>query len=324
MIEVRSLSKRYGPTLAVDELSFAVRPGVVTGFVGPNGAGKSTTMRMILGLDHPTSGVALVNGRPYAETRNPMREVGALLDAKSVHGGRTARKHLRALARSNGLARERVEQVLELTGLSPVAGRRIRGFSLGMAQRLGIAAAMLGDPAVLIFDEPINGLDPEGIQWVRTLLRFLAGQGRTVLVSSHLMSEMALTADHLIVIGRGRLLADTPTRSFIAEHSPGRVRVRASDPQALARLLAADGHRTEPADGYLQVTDVSCDEVGQLAFAHRIAVHELFALQSSLEEAFMRMTGHSVEYAGTAPGQPFPAGAPPTSHQPPPPDGPRR
>jgi ABC-2 type transport system ATP-binding protein len=296
MIEANGLTKRFGATLAVDGLSFHVPPGVVTGFLGPNGAGKSTTMRMILGLDRPTSGVALINGHPYAKAKAPLREVGALLDAKDVHGGRTARAHLLSLAQSNGLPRKRVDEVLELTGLTGVARKRIKGFSLGMSQRLGIAAAMLGDPAVLMFDEPVNGLDPEGILWIRTFMRALAAEGRTVLVSSHLMSEMALTADHLIVIGRGRLLADTSTKAFIDEYSKGHVRVRAAQQQDLARLLADRGHEPALVDGYLEVADLTTDEVGDLAFEHRIAVYELFQQKSSLESAFMEMTRDSVEY----------------------------
>src|SRR3954471_185881 len=226
MIEARNLTKRYGRTLAVDDLSFTVPPGVVTGFLGPNGAGKSTTMRMILGLDRPTAGSALVNGRPYSHLDGPLHHVGALLDAKDVHPGRTARAHLRALAVSNGIPTSRVDAVLELTGMGGVAGRRIKGFSLGMSQRLGIAATMLGDPEVLMFDEPVNGLDPEGILWIRTFMRGLAAEGRTVFVSSHLMSEMSQTADHLIVIGRGKLLADVATRDFIDASSSNAVRVR--------------------------------------------------------------------------------------------------
>lgn len=296
MIEVSGLTKRYGTTVAVDDLSFTVRPGVVTGFLGPNGAGKSTTMRMILGLDRPTAGTALVNGHPYAAAKVPLREVGALLDARSVHGGRTARAHLRALARSNGLPARRVGEVLALTGLSEVAGKRIKGFSLGMSQRLGIAAAMLGDPGVLMFDEPVNGLDPEGILWIRTFMRAMAAEGRTVLVSSHLMSEMALTADHLVVIGRGKLLADTSTQTFIDEYSRSHVLVRTAAQERFAGLLAQGGRQVTVADGYLQVSDLSTDEVGELALAHGIAVHELFTQKSSLEAAFMQMTRDSVEY----------------------------
>jgi ABC-2 type transport system ATP-binding protein len=312
MIEISGLTKRYGTTVAVDDLSFTVRPGVVTGFLGPNGAGKSTTMRMILGLDRPTAGTALVNGHPYAAAKAPLREVGALLDARSVHGGRTAKAHLRALARSNGLPARRVGEVLTLTGLSEVAGKRIKGFSLGMSQRLGIAAAMLGDPGVLMFDEPVNGLDPEGILWIRTFMRAMAAEGRTVLVSSHLMSEMALTADHLVVIGRGKLLADTSTQTFIEEYSKSHVLVRTAAQERFAGVLAEQGQQPTPTDGYLQISGLSTDEVGELALAHGIAVHELFTQKSSLEAAFMQMTRDSVEYhadptagpAGAAPAGP--------------------
>lgn len=304
MIEARGLSKRFGATLAVDELSFRVRPGVVTGFLGPNGAGKSTTMRMILGLDRPTRGVALINGHPYGRARTPLREVGALLDATDVHGGRVARAHLRSLARSNGLPARRVGEVLELTGLGEVAGKRIKGFSLGMSQRLGIATAMLGDPGVLMFDEPVNGLDPEGILWIRTFMRAMAEQGRTVLVSSHLMSEMALTADHLIVIGRGRLLADTATQAFIEEYSNGQVRVRTGQQEELGRVLTEAGHTPTVVDGYLEVADLTTEQVGELAFAHQIAVHELFGQKSSLEAAFMEMTRDSVDYHAGGTGVP--------------------
>src|SRR5664279_5518534 len=241
MIEARGLTKMFGDKKAVDELSFIVHPGMVTGFLGPNGAGKSTTMRLILGLDRPTDGVALINGRPYAQATAPMRQVGAVLDAKDVHGGRSARAHLRALAQSNSLPPSRVDDVLDLTGMPEGASKRIKGFSLGMSQRVGIAAAMLGDPEILMFDEPVNGLDPEGIVWIRTFMRSLAARGRTVFVSSHLMSEMALTADHLIVIGRGRLLADTSTDDFISENSAARVRVRSPQQQDLARVLAERG-----------------------------------------------------------------------------------
>jgi ABC-2 type transport system ATP-binding protein len=307
MIEARGLTKRFGATLAVDDLSFEVRPGVVTGFLGPNGAGKSTTMRMILGLDRPTSGVALVNGEPYAKAKTPLSEVGALLDPQDVHGGRTARAHLTALAASNGLPGSRVDAVLELTGLTDVAGRRIKGFSLGMEQRLGIAAAMLGDPGVLLFDEPVNGLDPEGILWIRTFMRRLAAQGRTVLVSSHLMSEMALTADHLVVIGRGRLLAETSTKAFVDAYSQGQVRVRSERQDDLERLIGEQGHQVTKTEGYLEVTGMSTDEVAELAFGNQIMVRELFAQTSSLEAAFMQMTRDSVDFhAGASDAQPPP------------------
>jgi ABC-2 type transport system ATP-binding protein len=296
MIEVENLTKRYGSTLAVDHLTFTVPPGVVTGFLGPNGAGKSTTMRMILGLDRPTAGRALVEGQPYSSLKAPLRHVGALLDAKDVHPGRTAKAHLTALALSNGIPTRRVGEVLELTGLSAVAKKRIRGFSLGMSQRLGIAATMLGDPDVLMFDEPVNGLDPEGIVWIRHFMRGLAAEGRTVFVSSHLMSEMALTADHLIVIGRGRLLADVPTSQFIEASSGNSVRVRSPQADRLADLLRGRNLATSTVDGYLQVEGVTPAEVGDLAAANGLTVHELFTQRASLEAAFMEMTGDSVEY----------------------------
>ncbi|NHC15063.1 ABC transporter ATP-binding protein [Motilibacter deserti] len=301
MIEARGLTKVYGSKKAVDDLSFTVSPGIVTGFLGPNGAGKSTTMRMILGLDRPTSGQALVNGQPYTAAKVPLREVGALLDAKDVHGGRTARAHLTVLALSNGLPKRRVDEVLELTGLTGVAKKRIRGFSLGMSQRLGIAAAMLGDPDVLMFDEPVNGLDPEGILWIRNFMRSLAAGGRTVFVSSHLMSEMALTADHLIVIGRGKLLADMGTKDFIAQNSATTVRVRSPQADQLARALAERGTQTRQVDGYLELSGVATDQVGDLAASRGITIHELFQQRSSLEEAFMELTRDSVEYHAEVP-----------------------
>ncbi|MBX6343213.1 MAG: ATP-binding cassette domain-containing protein, partial [Thermomicrobiaceae bacterium] len=299
-IEVRGLTKRFGEKVAVDDLSFAVRPGQVTGFLGPNGAGKSTTMRMILGLDRPDAGTALVNGRPFAASRAPLREVGALLDAKEVHGGRSAYHHLLSLAQSNGIDRRRVREMLELAGLEEVATQRIGGFSLGMRQRLGIAAAMLGDPRVLIFDEPVNGLDPEGILWIRTFMRSLAAEGRTVFVSSHLMSEMALTADHLIVIGRGRLLADVGRSEFIATNSRQRVRVRSPQADALARLVAGRGAGVARHDGYLELEGISSEEVGEIAAAHRVTIHELVGERASLEAAFLEMTRDSVEYSSAA------------------------
>jgi ABC-2 type transport system ATP-binding protein len=283
---------------------------MVTGFLGPNGAGKSTTMRMILGLDRPTAGTALINGQPYHAATAPLCEVGALLDAKAVHGGRTARAHLHALAYANGLPSRRADEVLELTGLTHVAGRRIGGFSLGMSQRLGIAAAMLGDPQVLMFDEPVNGLDPEGILWIRTFMRSLAVQGRTIFVSSHLMSEMALTADHLIVIGRGRLMADTSTQAFIEENSASRVRVRSPQAAQLASALDDHGALTRPDAGYLEVVGASVEQVGEVAAAHGWTIHELYTHRSSLEEAFMEMTRDAVEYhAGSLIAEPVLAGA---------------
>jgi ABC-2 type transport system ATP-binding protein len=303
MIEARGLTKRYGDKTAVDDLSFTVKPGTVTGFLGPNGAGKSTTMRMILGLDRPTRGSALVNGQPYARLRAPLREVGALLDAKDVHGGRTARAHLWSLAQANGLPRRRVTDVLELAGMSEVAGKRIKEFSLGMSQRLGIAAAMLGDPQILMFDEPVNGLDPEGILWIRNFMQALAARGRTVFVSSHLMSEMALTADHLIVIGRGRLLADMSTQDFINQNSSGRVRVRTPQVQALLDAIAGAGAKAQQDEEFIDVDGMTTDSVGDLAAANGITIHELFAQRSSLEEAFMEMTRDSVEYHATVDSQ---------------------
>jgi ABC-2 type transport system ATP-binding protein len=301
MIEAHGLTKRYGDKVAVDDLSFAVQPGVVTGFLGPNGAGKSTTMRLILGLDRPDAGEALVNGHRYSSAKTPMREVGALLDAKDVHGGRTAQAHLLALCQANGIPRGRVGEVLELTGLREVAKKRIRGFSLGMSQRLGIAAAMLGDPHVLMFDEPVNGLDPEGIIWIRQFMQTLAARGRTVFVSSHLMSEMSITAQHLIVIGRGRLLADMSTADFIAENSEARTRVRSPQGEQLAAVLGRHGGRVTRIDGFLEVEGMSTDQVGDIAGDQGLTVHELFTQRSSLEEAFMEMTRDSVEYHAQAP-----------------------
>ncbi|MFE7593623.1 ATP-binding cassette domain-containing protein [Kitasatospora sp. NPDC057512] len=305
MIEVRDLSKRYGGALAVDGLTFTVHPGQVTGFLGPNGSGKSTTLRMILGLDAPTAGRATVNGRPYASLRHPLREVGALLDAGAVHPARSAHHHLLGLAVTNGIGPRRVREVLELTGLATAARRRAGRFSLGMKQRLGIAAALLGDPPVLLLDEPVNGLDPEGVQWIRTLLRGLAAEGRTVLLSSHLMSEMALTADHLVVIGRGRLVADRSTADFLAEHARTDVLVRCARPAELARLLRAAGAAfvgEEPA-GALAVVGLEPSAIGELAAGHGIGVHELTVRQASLEQAFMDATGGAVDFraASTAP-----------------------
>ncbi|NGN65930.1 ATP-binding cassette domain-containing protein [Streptomyces sp. A7024] len=296
MIEVRGLTKRYGDVLAVDDLTFAVRTGEVTGFLGPNGAGKSTTLRMVLGLDAATSGTATVGGRPYADQPAPLKAVGALLDAGAVLPSRTAYHHLLALAAGNGLPRGRVAEVLAEVGLEKVAGRRTGTYSLGMRQRLGIAAALLGDPPVLIFDEPLNGLDPEGIVWIRGLMRRMAAEGRAVLMSSHLMSEMALTADHLIVIGRGRLVADTGMKDFIEAHSVREVFVRTPRPAALRRLLAAGTDvRADGADG-LVVSGLEAAEVGALAAAAGIELHELTPRQPSLEQAFMDLTRDSVEY----------------------------
>ncbi len=300
-IEVRALTKRYGKTIAVDDLSFEVHPGVVTGFLGPNGAGKSTTLRMILGLDNPTSGSALVNGRPFALHRRPLFEVGALLDPKAFHPGRSARNHLRALALANGIDQHRVDAVLDVVGLTNVAAKRAGGFSLGMGQRLGIASALLGDPAILILDEPINGLDPEGILWVRTLLRSLAAEGRTVLVSSHLMSEMSLTADHLVVIGQGRLLADDSVEAVVAASGHNAVHVRSPHAHRLSALLTARGATsTVTAASEMTVTGISTDAIGDLAAASAITIHELSPLRASLEEAFMELTHDSVEYRTNA------------------------
>jgi ABC-2 type transport system ATP-binding protein len=297
VIEVAGLTKRYGRTLAVDDLTFTVEPGRVTGFLGPNGAGKSTTMRMMLGLDRPSAGRVLIDGRPYPELTEPLRRVGALLEARAVHGGRRARHHLLWLAQTNRIPSSRVDEVLELVGLTSVAGKRVKGFSLGMNQRLGIAAALLGDPGVLLFDEPVNGLDPEGIVWLRTLLKDLAGQGRTVLVSSHLMSEMALTAEHLVVIGRGRLLADTTVAEFIAGNSTSFVRITTPDPARLRAVFAAEGIQvTDIEGGALAAHGVDPARAGELVAAHGLVVHEMALRQASLEEAFVRMTASAVEF----------------------------
>nr|SBO97855.1 Methionine ABC transporter ATP-binding protein [Nonomuraea gerenzanensis] len=298
---MRGLTMRYGRTVAVDELTFTVRPGLVTGFLGPNGAGKSTTMRAVLGLEVPDAGEALVDGRPYASLRRPMRTMGALLDAGAVHGGRTARAHLGCLARSNGLGPGRVAAVLGQAGLEEVADRRIGGFSLGMKQRLGIAAALLGDPAVLMFDEPLNGLDPEGIRWVRELLRRLAGEGRTVLLSSHLMNELALTADHVVVVGRGRLIADT-TMAALAARFQRDVLVRAADPERLASLLRDCGATVSGGDGALLVRGLDAGAVGDVALRAGIALRELTPRSASLEEAFMELTEDAVEFGASAGG----------------------
>ncbi|MEV4343994.1 ABC transporter ATP-binding protein [Actinoplanes sp. NPDC049596] len=301
MIEVRGLTKRYGAVTVVDDLSFTVEAGQVTGFLGPNGAGKTTTMRMIVGLAAPDSGSVNVGGPRYAELAVPLTEVGALLDAGAVHGGRTAYDHLWALAASNGLPKKRVDEVLTRTGLEGVAGKRAGGFSLGMRQRLGIAAALLGDPRVLIFDEPVNGLDPEGIRWVRELMRSLAGEGRAVLVSSHLMSEMAQTADHLVVVGRGRLIADTSVSELMRAAGGGTVHVRTKDPAGLAsRLSAAGASVRQGLESALVVSGMTAEDVGDLAAYHRIALSELTPQRASLEDAFMELTRDSVEYQGVA------------------------
>jgi ABC-2 type transport system ATP-binding protein len=297
MIEARNLSKRYGATLAVDDLSFDVKPGMVTGFLGPNGAGKTTTMRMILGLDHPNTGQVTIGGRRYRDLPAPLHEVGALLDAKAVHGGRTAYNHLLCLAQSNGIPKSRVDEVLAIVGLETVARRRAGGFSLGMGQRLGIAAALLGDPEVLMFDEPVNGLDPEGIVWVRTLMRGLAADGRTVFVSSHLMSEMALTADHLVVIGRGRLIRDEAVSEFVASSSRQSVRVRSPQEADLAAYLRAAGATVRSlTEGLIEVTGLDAAAIGELAAANRVVLHELTPQKASLEEAFMELTSDTVEF----------------------------
>jgi ABC-2 type transport system ATP-binding protein len=297
VIEACGLSKRYGETLAVDDLSFVVRPGVVTGFLGPNGAGKSTTMRLILGLDAPTAGSVTVNGKPYREHRAPLAEVGALLEARAIHTGRSAYLHLRALAESNGIPRTRVDEVIGLVGLESVARRRVGTFSLGMGQRLGVAAALLGDPKTLVLDEPSNGLDPEGIRWMRNLLRSLAGEGKTVFVSSHLMSEMSLMADHLIVVGRGRLIADTTATEFVRQASGDAVLVRTPDVARLRDALdGLDAGIEEDDDGAVTVHGMSSRTIGELASERGVVLHELTPVRASLEEAFMNLTRDALEY----------------------------
>ncbi|GAA2132153.1 ABC transporter ATP-binding protein [Kitasatospora kazusensis] len=305
MIELHQLTKRYGETLAVDSLSFQVPQGVVTGFLGPNGAGKSTTMRMILDLDRPTGGRVTIDGKRYGQLSEPLKYIGALLEAKAVHPGRTAYDHLLWLAQSNRIPRTRVDEVLALVGLSSVAKKRSRGFSLGMSQRLGIASALLGDPEILMFDEPVNGLDPEGILWIRNLMKGLAAEGRTVFVSSHLMSEMALTADHLVVIGKGRLLSDLSMAEFIKQNSRSAVRIRTPHVEQLLTALNGTGLRAEPGpDGSYEIEDGDLTHIGDLAAAHGITLHELSPQQASLEEAFMQMTADSVEYhAGSGEGR---------------------
>jgi ABC-2 type transport system ATP-binding protein len=304
-IDVHDLTKEYGTVRAVDGLTFTVRPGKVTGFLGPNGAGKSTTMRLVLGLDRPTSGTATVGGRPYAAIDEPLCHVGALLDAQAAHGSRTARNHLLALAVSNRIPAHRVDEVLEEAGLTTVAGRRIKTFSLGMRQRLGIAAALLGDPRTIMLDEPSNGLDPEGIIWIRELLRRLAREGRTVLVSSHLMNETATFADHLIVLGRGRLLADTSMRDFIEAHSAPRVRLRTSESDRLRGVLTDKGYAmTAEDDGRWTVDGAKAEEIGSIAAGHGIPLLELSDHEASLEQAYLALTADDTEFA-----------AAPTSHQ---------
>jgi len=299
-IEARGLTKRYGDTVAVDGLTFTVEPGRVTGFLGPNGAGKSTTMRLVLGLDAPSAGDVTVAGQRYADLPRPLQTVGALLDARAVHPGRSAANHLLALAQTVGLGRKRVDEVLGLVGLESVAGRRAGTFSLGMSQRLGIAAALLGDPGVLMFDEPVNGLDPEGIRWIRSLMRDLAAEGRTVLVSSHLMSEMGLTAQHLLVLGRGRLLADMGIDEFLHRHGTESVHVRAGESDRLARVLRRAGAHLDTDGDDLLVERLTATEVGKLAAAEGIALSELTTRRGSLEDVFMTLTGDAVEYGVSA------------------------
>jgi ABC-2 type transport system ATP-binding protein len=317
LIQAHELTKRFGDKVAVDHLSFTVEPGRVTGFLGPNGAGKSTTLRLICGLDRPQSGTATIGGLAYHQLPVPLHTVGALLEARSTHPGRSARNHLLFLAETQGFPARRVDEVLDLVGLSDVAGKRVGGFSLGMSQRLGIAAAMLGDPLVLLLDEPVNGLDPEGIRWVRNLMQHLAAEGRTVFVSSHLMSEMAVTADHLIVIGRGRLIADSTTQEFIQRSSDRSVLVRTPDPGRLRELITSEGGtiaKQDTADGVasLVVTGLPAPRIGELAASASVVLHELTPRLASLEEAFMELTADSVEYGqvgagagdgGRAPGE---------------------
>ena len=304
MIEVRGLTKRYGEKTAVDGLTFGIEPGKVTGFLGPNGAGKTTTMRCILGLDYANEGTVTIDGKVFGDVAYPMREVGALLEAKAVHGGRSAYNHLLCLAQTNSLPRRRVGEVLELVGLTEVAKKRSKGFSLGMSQRLGIAATMLGDPKVLMFDEPVNGLDPEGIVWIRNLMKALAAEGRTVFVSSHLMSEMENTADHLIVIGRGKLIADCTMQEFVAGASGASVRVRTPSADQLVSALSAKGATAGvDEDGAIEVRGMTTEEIGDLAFGEGIRLHELTTVRASLEEAFMELTADSVEYHADAPGR---------------------
>jgi ABC-2 type transport system ATP-binding protein len=312
MIEAIGLTKRYGSTVAVDDLSFSIRPGVVTGFLGPNGAGKTTTMRLILSLDKPSAGTVTVGGKPYARLACPMREVGALLDASAMHGGRSARSHLLCLAQTNNIPASRVDEVLGIAGLTDVAHKRSKGFSLGMSQRVGIAGALLGDPQILMFDEPANGLDPEGIRWIRTLMQSLAAEGRTVLVSSHLMSEMENTADHLIVIGRGRLIADCGISEFIAASPHQAVLVRTPQPSALSAAISSAGGTASAAtdtagvvgEAAIEVRGLSQDQVADLAFAHGIRLHHLSTSKVSLEQAFMELTADSLDYEANQPGRP--------------------
>ncbi|WP_330307353.1 MULTISPECIES: ABC transporter ATP-binding protein [unclassified Streptomyces] len=319
MIELSGLTKRYGEKVAVNNLTFTVRPGIVTGFLGPNGAGKSTTMRMMLGLDRPTAGDVQIDGKHYDHLRDPLKYIGALLDAKAMHGGRSAFNHLLCLAQSNGIPKARVHEVLDTVGLTPVARKKAKGFSLGMGQRLGIAGALLGDPRILMFDEPVNGLDPEGIHWIRNLMKSLAAQGRTVFVSSHLMSEMALTADHLVVIGQGRLLADTSMADFIEQNSRSYVRIRSPQRERLLDVLHGAGITVvETGSALLEVDGGKPEHIGELAAQHQIVLHELSPQQASLEEAFMQLTAESVEYHAHTdaplPQSPRPQTAPPAPH----------
>jgi ABC-2 type transport system ATP-binding protein len=300
MIEVENISKRYGDKLAVDGLSFVVRPGIVTGFLGPNGAGKSTTMRMIAGLDEPTAGRVVVNGGNYRSAGAPMAELGVLLEANAVHTGRSARNHLLALAQTNGISRQRVHEVIDMVGLQEVAGKRAGGFSLGMGQRLGVASALLGNPKTVILDEPVNGLDPEGVLWIRNMLKDLAADGHTVFVSSHLMSEMAQTATRLVVVGRGRLIADTTVEEFVARASHHSVTVRTPQAARLRGLLLAPGITlTNEQPDVLQIDGLTAEHIGTIAWQAQVPIFELAVRQASLEEAFMKLTGDSVEYRST-------------------------
>jgi ABC-2 type transport system ATP-binding protein len=302
MIDASGVTKRYGDKVAVDAVTFSVKPGLVTGFVGPNGAGKSTMMRLILGLDAPSAGSVQVNGRAYRDHAAPLHEVGAMLEARAVHPGRTAYNHLLATAQTHGIGRQRIDEVIDLVGLHDVARKRVQAFSLGMFQRLGIACALLGDPATLVLDEPSNGLDPEGVLWIRTLLKGLAAQGRTIFVSSHHMSEMALTADHLIVIGRGQLIADTTVQEFVRKAASNAVRVRTPDAQRLAEALAESGASVsrDGSPDVLEVRGLDAEQVGRTALTHQILLFELTSEQASLEEAFMRMTHEALEFQGGA------------------------
>ena len=301
MIEATNLTKRYGSTTAVDGVSFTIQPGMVTGFLGPNGAGKSTTMRMIVGLDHPTHGTVTVNGRPYAQHHSPLTEVGALLEARAVHTGRSAANHLRAVAATHGFGQKRVDEVIEMTGLQTVARKRVGGFSLGMGQRLGIAVALLGDPHTLILDEPVNGLDPEGVLWVRNLVKYLASEGRTIFLSSHLMSEMAVTADHILVIGRGRIIADASVADIIARSTGTAVLVRSPQATQLVELLRGpDITVTSSEPGLVEISGTTAQAIGETAAAAGLVLHELTPVKGSLEDSYMSLTADSVEYHSVA------------------------